>query len=208
MNHQIRSARFVQRQTRILVRHDSAEAGRDAGEQLAQLQLRNHGVSDVEQRLQTVALTGELELVFVGRFRVQGIVDGHRDLRRHAPHELQLDVVDAMRREITEAQRPELAMRGGEGDERAGNDAIRAQDLRHRRPVRIVGDVFQNKRALIEVDPTGWRFGDGQLDARHVRGNVGFEHVQMHAVRFRIVENQGDEIEWQNGAELGRETAE
>ena len=58
--------RIVERQTGVVVLHESAQRGGDGGTELAQVQFRHHRVVHVEQETQAVALAPQLLLGDLG----------------------------------------------------------------------------------------------------------------------------------------------
>ena len=66
-----------------IVRDDPPQAGGKRLKQVAQLEVRNHAVVDLEHQLQPVALARQFVLQSQAFFVVQRIVEGNGHLRRH-----------------------------------------------------------------------------------------------------------------------------
>ncbi len=96
-----------------VVEDDALEGGDNVAKEIGQLTAGDQKVVDLEKNLETVALAGELLLICLRRFVIEGVVYGNSDLRGDALHELELRIGDALRREAAKTHSAEAALRGG-----------------------------------------------------------------------------------------------
>ncbi len=208
VQHQAVVAGLVQGEARVLVGNHPAQARCNGGEQLPERQLRHHGVADFEQRAETIAVVRELPLELERGGGVERVVNRHRHLGGHLPHELQFFRGDGMLADISEAQRAELPVGRGQRQKTTGADAALTKNIEHARPAALAANVRHHQRLLMGGDPAGRRLAHGQLNAGRFGRAGRFEHVQAHAAGGLVVEHHRDKIERQDTPEMRREAAE
>ena len=75
--------RIVDGQGRVVMADDAAQADRDGLQKFAQVEVGHQGVVDFEEQTQAVAFPRKLFLIALGVLKIERIVDGHGNLRRH-----------------------------------------------------------------------------------------------------------------------------
>ena len=146
----------TQRQARVFVRHRPAHASRDAGKQIADVQLRYQCIGDLEQHLQTVALRASCRWYFstFSKFSVLSTATATWAATCCMKSSLRFS-----RRRGSEAehQRSQPMLRGGERQPAGCDDVVAAQQLHHRRPARFRSHIGNHQRFLMQEHPSGRR---------------------------------------------------
>ena len=108
------SGRIIESQSGVVVAYYSTQASRDLLQEFAQVKIGHQGVVDFEEQPQAVAFTRKLLLINLGILKIQGIVDGHGNLRRHLSQELQVGFVVRPFLDRPEDQGAHAPLGGGE----------------------------------------------------------------------------------------------
>src|SRR5208282_177211 len=182
--------------------NDGPEGGDDAAKESGNVAGADEKIVDFEKDLEAVAFTSELVLVGLGSFEVEGVIHGDGDLRGDALHEFDFSVADALGYVAAETDGTEAMLRGGERNDGEGKDAVFPEAPHGIRVARLLGGVESDERLLILPDPAGGGIVDREIgEGRGFVRFVSFEDVQSHSVSGRVVENEGEKIELQNGVE-------
>src|SRR2546425_2133685 len=81
-----------ERQAGVVVVNDALQSVDDAAEKFGEFAAGDQDVVDFEKNLEAVALAGELRLVGLGSFEIEGVIDGDGDLAGDGLHELEVGV--------------------------------------------------------------------------------------------------------------------
>lgn len=185
---------------------DGLERGNDAVEQSGDVAGGEQDVVDAEKDLEAIAFAGELALVGLSGFEVDGVVDGDGGLCGDPLHEGDFGVGNAVGNVTAKAEGAEAMLRGGEGQNDDGADTGVAHVADKFGVAGFVEDIGRNERMLGAPDPAGGGGVHGQfLRPFDFGGVAGFENLETHGVADRVVENECEKIERQNGVKtLGK----
>jgi CDI toxin RNase A-like protein len=199
---QQRARLIQQREAGVVMLNHGFERRDDTFEESGDVAGADQEIVDFEKHTKAVALAGELALVGLGVFEINGVVDGHGNLGGNALHEFDFRVADALWDEAAKTQGPETMLRGGQGNNSDGAHALVLEHLHEAGVARIRCGIEGDERALIFPHPAGGRLADGifrglldRMDFAH------FEDVQAHGVARGVVQHENEKVEGQNGVE-------
>jgi len=196
-------------ETGVIVMDDAGESGDDAAEDFGEIAGGHEDVVDFEKSLEAVAFAGELRLIGLGGFEIQGVVHGDGDQTGDALHELELGVCNALGLETAKAHGAKAALRRRQRDDRERTDVMFADSIDELREARFFFNVGDDKRLLRLPDPAGGIVFDGRLRAGgFFIGKAAFEDVQAHDVARGIVKDEAEEVEVNDGVEARGEVVE
>ncbi len=200
---------IVQQQVDVVERDHRRQPMGEILEQIVQVPVSRNRFRDLQQESQPIALVAQLELDGPIAFVVQDIVDRDRHLLHDEVEELQVRVVDGMRARRAESHRSERPHGRRQRQHAEGLDAERLDQRRR---------GLEAQRFLLRADDDGLlrgqretaeRRGDGHFETRRNPIAVhAAEHVNPHDVLDRIMKEQGDQLEWNDGGQSLREIAE
>src|SRR6266550_2250823 len=194
-----------EREAGVVVVNDALESVDDASEKFGEFTADNQEVINFEKNLEAVALARELRLVGLGSSEIDGIVNGDGDLAGDALHELQLGVGDALRHQTAETHGAEAVLGSGKGKNRERADVVLTVALQELRKTRLLVGVADHKWLLRLPDPAGGISLDRRLAAGGLfAGDACGENVEAHDVASGVVQDEGQKIEFDDGAQAVR----
>ena len=141
--------------------------------------------------------------------KIERVINGHGDLAGDALHELQLGVREALRRHAAEAHGADAALRRGQRKNRHGTDAVFANPRYEVRETHLFVNIGDDERLLRLPDPAGRMAFDGRFHAGHFfRGDARFENVKAHHVADGIVQDEREEVEFNDGMQAAGKVVE
>ena len=191
---QIGIGRVRQRHADQIAAHHAPDAGRDGSQDLAELEIRNHGVGDFEEQLQPVLRK------LVG-FEIERVVDRQRrHIRNHAQKAHFLPGI-SVRMLACEDQAPNPPMHGGQRKHACGLDALLLHLIDHAGEPCLPVDVGNHQRFLMLIHPA--RHGRFRWTVyRRERLATSFGYVPVNSLRCCVVLSDADAIELNNLAKF------
>src|SRR5580693_3299792 len=149
MNFEEAGGLIDERETGVVVLDHGFERRNNTFEEGSDVAGADQKIVDVEKHLQTVSFPGQLLLISLSGFKVEGIVDGDRHLNRDTLHEFDFGVAHTLRNIAAETNSAKAMLRRGE---RNGGKGIHAFGLEHLHKIgiaRIFGSIQRDERLLI-----------------------------------------------------------
>src|SRR5438132_9262780 len=189
--------------------NDAFERRNDAAKNFRDLAADHKNIVDLQENAQAVAFAGELRLVGLRVLEIERVIDGHGDLAGDALHELQLRVRNSLRGHAAEAHRADAALSRGQRKNRHGTDAVFANPRYEVGETRFFVDIGDDQRLLRLPDPAGRMAFDRRFHAGDFfRGDARFENMKTHHVADRIVEDESQEVEFNDGVQAAGKVVE
>ena len=147
-----------QHQAGVLVPDQAAQQFRDGLEQLAQIQIGDHGIGNVEHHLQTIALARQFALITLRGFVVENILhrDGH--LAGNLRQKFKIRAIESGGFRAAQSHRPQAPLRRGQWQDAAGTHSVVLQQLHDFRVAHLLVDIVDYQRLLGLPNQSGRRF--------------------------------------------------
>ena len=158
------SLAVVDREARVVVRHDAPQARRDGAEQRARLEVRDERVVHLEQQPEPIPFARQLPLRPLSGLVMERVVDGQRHLARELLQDLDVGVGEGIFVLAREAEPAETAERRREGEHAARSHAFGAQDPSDLGEARLTVDARHDKGPLRLPHEARRGLGHGQLE--------------------------------------------
>jgi hypothetical protein len=149
------AGRVEKREAGVVMVDDAGEGADNAAENLGEIARGYENVVDFEKDLEAVTLAGELCLLGLGSFKIEGVVHGDGHQTRYSLHKLEFGVRDALRDDAAEAHGAEAALRGGQRNDRERTDVVFPESRDEFGEAGFFLDVADDERLLRFPDPAG-----------------------------------------------------
>src|SRR5262245_17539220 len=184
-----------------------SQAGTDGVEKLVEIQVRDDGIVNFQQKAHAVPFMRQLLLSGLRLLEVKGVIDSHRHLSCNLLEKAKLSGLIRFFMNAPHGDSSQASMRGAQRQTATRPDVICAQPLHRSGKASFMLNVIKTQRLLGLPNRTRQRFVDGQF-RNQVPGPRLFQNVYAHYISLRIMEPNAEVVEVKNIAQRISEIVE